>query len=60
VKSPDDHDQMRAVSENVVRAPMATIDLWRSIERLASENWTEEAIGSALAFQSDRYASSGS
>jgi ParB family chromosome partitioning protein len=49
VKSPDDHDQMRAVSENVVRAPMATIDLWRSIESLASENWTEEAIGSALA-----------
>jgi ParB family chromosome partitioning protein len=49
VKDPDDHDQMRAVSENVVRAPMATIDLWRSIESLASESWTEEAIGSALA-----------
>jgi ParB family transcriptional regulator, chromosome partitioning protein len=49
VKDPDDHDQMRAVSENVVRAPMAVIDLWRSIESLASENWTEEAIGSALA-----------
>ncbi|HEY1779647.1 MAG TPA: ParB N-terminal domain-containing protein [Roseiarcus sp.] len=49
VKAPDDHDQMRAVSENVVRAPMATIDLWRSIESLASENWTEEAIASALA-----------
>jgi len=32
---------MRAVSENVVRAPMATVDLWRSIESLASENWTE-------------------
>ena len=40
---------MRAVSENVVRAPMATVDLWRSIESLASENWTEEAIASALA-----------
>ena len=49
VKDPDDHDQMRAVSENVVRAPMATIDLWRSIESLASENWTEEAIAAALA-----------
>ena len=49
VKDPDDHDQMRAVSENVVRAPMATVDLWRSIESLASENWTEEAIASALA-----------
>jgi ParB family transcriptional regulator, chromosome partitioning protein len=49
VKDPDENDQMRAVSENVVRAPMATVDLWRSIESLASENWTEEAIASALA-----------
>src|SRR5271166_5796080 len=49
VKDPDDHDHMRAVSENVVRAPIATVDLWRSIESLASENWTEEAIASALA-----------
>jgi len=49
VKDPDEHDQMRAVSENVVRAPMATVDLWRSIESLASENWTEEAIAAALA-----------
>jgi ParB family chromosome partitioning protein len=32
-----------------VRAPMVTVDLWRSIESLASENWTEEAIASALA-----------
>ena len=40
---------MRAVSENVIRAPMATVDLWRSIESLASENWTEDAIASALA-----------
>ncbi len=49
VKEPDDHDHMRAVSENVVRAPMASVDLWRAIESLASENWTEEAIASALA-----------
>src|SRR5271166_4545205 len=49
VKDPDDHDHMRSVSENVVRAPVASIDLWRSIESLASENWTEEAIASALA-----------
>ena len=49
VKGPDDNDHMRAISENVVRAPMATVDLWRAIESLASENWTEEAIGSALA-----------
>jgi ParB family chromosome partitioning protein len=49
VKDSDDHDHMRAVSENVVRAPMATVDLWRAIESLASENWTEEAIASAFA-----------
>ncbi len=41
---------MRAVSENVVRAPMATVDLWRAIESLACENWTEEAIASAWLF----------
>jgi len=49
VKDPDDHDHMRSVSENVIRAPVVTVDLWRSIESLASENWTEEAIASALA-----------
>ncbi len=49
VKDPDDQDQMRAVSENVIRAPMNTVDLWRSIESLASENWTEDAIAAALA-----------
>ena len=49
VKDPDASDRMRALSENVVRAPMATVDLWRAIESLASENWTEEAIAGALA-----------
>ena len=49
VKDPDDKDHMRAVSENVVRAAMSTVDLWRSIESLASEGWTEEAIASAFA-----------
>ena len=58
VKDPDDHDHMRSVSENVVRAPMATVDLWRSIESLASENWTEEAIASASRFPCARSASS--
>ena len=52
VKDPDDRDNMRPVSENVVRAPMATVDLWRAIESLASENWTEEAIAAALDFPS--------
>jgi ParB family chromosome partitioning protein len=49
VKDADESDRMRAWSENVVRAPMATVDLWRAIESLVSENWTEEAIAGALA-----------
>jgi ParB family transcriptional regulator, chromosome partitioning protein len=49
VKDPGEDDHMRSVSENVVRAPMASVDLWRAIESLAAENWTEEAIAAALA-----------
>ena len=48
VKDPGADDHMRAVSENVVRAPMATVYLWRAIEGFASENCTDEAIASAL------------
>src|SRR5208283_2776832 len=40
VKPADPLDDMRAVAENVVRAPMSPVDLWRSIEDLASKNWT--------------------
>ena len=49
VKPADPLDDMRAVAENVVRAPMSPIDLWRAIEDLASKNWTEEAIATAFA-----------
>ncbi|WP_294541587.1 ParB N-terminal domain-containing protein [uncultured Rhodoblastus sp.] len=49
VKPADPLDNMRAVSENVIRAPMSPVDLWRSIESLASENWTEEALATAFA-----------
>jgi len=49
VKPADPLDNMRAVAENVVRAPMSPVDLWRAIESLASENWTEEAIAKSLA-----------
>ncbi len=49
VKPADPLDDMRAVAENVVRAPMSPVDLWRSIEDLASRNWTEEAIATAFA-----------
>ncbi len=49
VKPADPLDDMRAVAENVVRSPLSSIDLWRSIEDLASKNWTEEAIATAFA-----------
>ena len=49
VKPADPLDDMRSVAENVVRAPISPVDLWRSIEDLASKNWTEEAIATAFA-----------
>ena len=49
VKPADPLDDMRAVAENVVRAPMSPVDLWRSIEDLASKSWAEEAIATAFA-----------
>ncbi|MEK8121610.1 ParB/RepB/Spo0J family partition protein [Methylocystis sp. IM4] len=45
----DGSDSVRSLSENVVRAQMSAVDQWRAIEALASDNWTEEAIGAALA-----------
>ncbi|VFU17520.1 ParB N-terminal domain-containing protein [Methylocella tundrae] len=41
-------DDLRALSENVVRAPMNTVDLWRNVEKMTSQHWTQEAIASAL------------
>ncbi|WP_245267517.1 ParB N-terminal domain-containing protein [Methylosinus sp. LW3] len=50
VRGPDDGaDNLRALSENVVRVQMGPVDQWRTIEALTSANWTEEAIGDALA-----------
>jgi len=50
VRGPDDGgDNVRALSENVVRAPLDVVSQWRAIEALVSADWTEEAIGTALA-----------
>lgn len=49
VKPADPFDNMRAVAENVVRAAMSPVDMWRAIESLASDNWTEDAIATAFA-----------
>jgi len=40
---------MESLSENLVRAAMNNVDIWRAIERLEKEGWNEQAIGDALA-----------
>jgi len=42
-------DAMRAVAENLVRASMTSVDIWRAIERLEAQGWNEQAISDALA-----------
>jgi ParB/RepB/Spo0J family partition protein len=42
-------EAMRAVAENLVRAAMSSVDIWRAIERLEAQGWTEQAIADALA-----------
>jgi ParB family transcriptional regulator, chromosome partitioning protein len=45
----DDSDEMRALSENIVRAALNPVDQWRAVESLLAKNWTEAAIATALA-----------
>ena len=40
---------MRAVAENLIRASMSSVDIWRAIERLEAQGWNEQAIADALA-----------
>jgi ParB family chromosome partitioning protein len=42
-------DAMRSVAENLIRASMTGVDIWRAIERLEAQGWNEQAIGDALA-----------
>jgi ParB family chromosome partitioning protein len=50
VRGPDDgSDGIRALSENIVRAPMTPVDQWKAVEALVSDHWTEDAISAALA-----------
>src|SRR6204780_3028740 len=42
-------DAMRSVAENLIRASMTSVDIWRAIERLEAQNWNEQAIADALA-----------
>ena len=41
--------QMESLSENMVRAPMDTVDVWKAIEQLEGLGWNEQAISDALA-----------
>ena len=41
-------DEMRSMVGNIVRKQMSPVEQWRSIEKLVSERWTEEAISTAL------------
>jgi len=42
-------DRLRALVENVARKAMTPVDMWRAVEKLTSDKWTEEAIATALA-----------
>ena len=42
-------DAMRSVSENLIRASMNSVDIWRATERLEGQGWNEQAIADALA-----------
>jgi len=42
-------DAMRALAENVIRASMSSVDIWRKIDQLESLGWNEQAIADALA-----------
>src|SRR6202790_3381365 len=42
-------DAMRSLAENLIRASMSSVDIWRKIEQLEVQGWNEQAIGDALA-----------
>ncbi len=42
-------DAMRAVSENLIRASMTSVDIWRATDSLERQGWNEQAIADALA-----------
>ena len=46
----DGADAMRALAENVVRAEMCSVDLWRQIEAMlgSDQGWNEQGVATAL------------
>jgi len=50
VADPDDgNGPMASLSENLVRAAMNSVDIWRGIDALEQKGWNEPAIADALA-----------
>ena len=47
--SDETHVPMQSLSENLVRASINGVDIWRAIEALEKQAWTEPAIADALA-----------
>ena len=43
------HVPMQSLSENLIRASMNSVDIWRAIETLEKQGWNEQAIADALA-----------
>ena len=46
----DGADAMRALAENVVRAEMCSVDLWRHVEAMlgSDQGWNEQGVATAL------------
>lgn len=46
----DGADAMRSLAENVIRAEMCSVDLWRHIEAMlgSDQGWTEQGVANAL------------
>ena len=47
--SPSGAGLMGSIAENLVRASMNSVDIWRAIDALERQNWNEQAIADALA-----------
>ena len=43
------HVPMQSLSENLIRASMTSVDIWRATETLEAQGWSEPAIADALA-----------
>jgi ParB/RepB/Spo0J family partition protein len=43
------NDPMESLSENLIRASMNSVDIWRGIDALEQKGWNEPAIADALA-----------